>query len=766
MDDNFEKINVNSQGSSTGSKIKGLGDFLLILRDRWLIGVTIALPVALAFIYIKSQGIELFRSSSSFRLIPPPAILNLQKVDRDQHVQGLVAKHLDGLNSQDLRLNVIQKIKDSPELKSELLSPYLKDGISIDVGATISYSISVSPPSEGRPRFTINSTARSGRGAQIIADVVQTEYEKLHKSQKSLQVENVKNVLQLLLDKSLQEEDRITSEQSNFKKQFDLPFLEDEKQDTAARKSQYQSEITKSKLEQIRINSLLRQILQIQVRIGSQNESISSENIDDDIAVIKEFFEIDAIESFGAIPTLRQTLFDLERIRRDYQETGTGYLERHPKMIENARQVQLVKKALNKEVKSAIEDLRDKHIQLSAQEKEFAAAMSKVQEESRTLSEIEEKLKNLDRQLAVVTKTTDQIHNRLNDVRIEQALPSEQEEPLNKEQFAYLPGAPFTPNKAKIKRDGMMLGFAIFIIVPFLLEFVDNRVKSPWDVEVFIGRDLIAGIPKISEVEETQRPLIVGNDLDDGLTESFRSMFSRIQMNSLNDYPKTILVTSAIPSEGKSLISANLAYSCANHGKKTVLIDFDLRRPGIHKFCNIANEKGLLSLINAEVSDDAGLKKLAENTVVQIHPNLFVLPSGGRIRAATELLESNGFDRIHRVLRSIADVIIIDSPPIGLFPDSLAMARKVEEVLFVTRYGKVSRKIAKSLLESLDETGAKILGVVLNDLPQKKAPGYYYSGYYGYGYFRYKYYNKYYGRDTDADTVIPKVEKKRYQPDL
>jgi capsular exopolysaccharide synthesis family protein len=228
-------------------------------------------------------------------------------------------------------------------------------------------------------------------------------------------------------------------------------------------------------------------------------------------------------------------------------------------------------------------------------------------------------------------------------------------------------------------------------------------------------------------------------------------MFSRIQMNSLNDYPKTILVTSAIPSEGKSLISANLAYSCANHGKKTVLIDFDLRRPGIHKFCNIANEKGLLSLINAEQTDTQKLQELAQETVTQIHPNLFVLPSGGRTRAATELLESNGFDRIHKVLRSFADVIIIDSPPLGLFPDSLAMARKVEEVLFVTRYGKVSRKIVKSLLESLDETGAKILGVVLNDLPQKKAPGYYYSGYYGYGYFRYKYYNKYYGREKDEE---------------
>lgn len=748
-----------SNAQISGAKIKGIGDFILILRDRWLLAITFALPLALGYVYTKSQGLELYRSSSSFRLIPPPAILNLQKVDRDQHVQGLIAKHLDGLNSQELKQNVVQRIKDSPELKSEMLAPFLKDGMAVDVGITISYSVSVSPPSEGRPRFTITSTARSPRGAQIIADVVQTEYEKLHKSRKSQQVENVRSILQVLLDKSLAEEERIASEQSSFKKKYDLPFLEDEKQNTAARKSQYQGEITTSKLQQIKINSLLRQILQIQVRIGSKEDSTSSQDVEDDIAVIKEFFEIDAIESFGSIPSLRKTLFDLERKRRDYEETGAGYLENHPRMIENARQVQMVKKSLNSEVRLAIEDLRDKHIQLTAQEKEFESAMSKVQEESRTLSEIEEKLKNLDRQLAVVTRTTDQIHNRLNDVRIEQALPSEQEEPLNKEQFAYLPGAPFTPDKAKIKKEGIMLGFAVFFIVPFLLEFVDNRVKSPWDVEVFIGRDLIAGIPKISEVEENQRPLIVGNDLDDGLTESFRSMFSRIQMNSSVDYPKTILVTSAIPSEGKSLISANLAYSCANHGKKTILIDFDLRRPGIHKFCNISNEKGLLSLINEANATGVDFSNLADRTLTQIHPNLFVLPSGGRTRAATELLESKEFDLVHKTLRLLADVIIIDSPPIGLFPDSLAMARKVEEVLFVTRYGKVSRKIVKTLLENLDETGARILGVVLNDLPQKKTPGYYYSGYYGYGYFRYKYYNKYYGRDSKDETRGANVGK-------
>ena len=751
MDENFS---AESKAEGTKStRIKGVGDFLLILRDRWLIALTLAIPVALGYIYKESQGIELYRSSSSFRLIPPPAILNLQKVDRDQQVQSLVAKHLDGLNSPELRANVILKINDNPELKSVLVSPFLRDGIPIDVGSTVSYSSSVSPPSEGRPRFTISSTARSARGAQIVADLVQSEYEKLHKSRKSIQVENVRNVLEVLLQKSLDEERRIASEKSDYKKKFDLPFLEDEKKDTAARKSQYQGQVTSSKLSQIKINSLLRQILQIQVRIGSQSDSTSSEDIKDDIAAIKQFFEIDAIESFGSIPSLRSSLNKLELQRNQYEETGSGYLERHPKMLANARQIQIVKNSLNQEVKASIADLRDKHVQLTAQEKEFTQAMAKVQEQSRNLSKIEEVLTNYDRQLSVVRKTTDQIHNRLNDVRIEQTLPSEQDEPLNKESFAYLPGGPFTPDKAKIKKDGLMLGFGIFFIVPFLLEFIDNRVKSPWDIEVFLNRDLIAGIPKISQVEEKNRPLIVGNDLDDGLTEAFRSMFSRIQMNSVTDYPKTILVTSAIPSEGKSLISANLAYSCANHGKKTILIDFDLRRPGIHKFCNISNEKGLLTLINHPQESPEKLSDFAFRTLTQIHPNLFVLPSGGKTRAATEILESNAYEIVLSELRKMADVIIIDSPPIGLFPDSLAIARRVDEVLFVTRYGKVSRKIAKNLLESIDETGAKILGVVLNDLPQKKTPGYYYSGYYGYGYFRYKYYNKYYGRDKDDSST-------------
>ena len=746
MEEDFDNLD-SPKLTSSKSRAKGLSEFLLVIRDRWLLAVALALPVSLGYVYVKFQDTEFFQSSSSFRLIPPPAVLNLQKVDRDTQVQGLVVKHREGLNSQELRANVVQKITSNPESKSIMLAPYLRDGIPVGIESTITYSISVSPPSEGRPRFIISTTSRSAKGAMLVADVVQSEYEKLHKSRKSQQVESVRNLLENLLEQSMQKESDLSNEMSSYKKSLGLPFIEDEKKDTAVRKSQYSSEVTSSKLAQIKIDSLLRQVLQIQARIGTRNNSSRSADIDNDIAVIKDFFEIDAIESFGSVPNLRKSLYDLERTRKRYEESSTGYLERHPKMMENARQVQEVKKSLILEVTSAIEDMKDKRVQLIAQEQEFQSAMSRVQQDSMRLSDIEEWLTNKNRELNVVRTSTDQIQRRLNDVRIEQALPSEQEEPLHKEQFAYLPGGPFTPNKAEIRNTGLYIFIGLFFAIPICLEFVDNRVKSPFDVEVFIGKDLIGGIPKISEVEELQRPLIVGNDLDDGLTESFRSMYSRIQMNSHTDYPKSILITSAIPSEGKSLISANLAYSCANHGRKTVLVDFDLRRPGLHKFNNLNNDKGLVSLVNEALINPSNLKPSLLDTVHEIHPNLFLLPSGGKTRAATEMLEQKEFDLVHNELRKEFDVIIVDSPPIGLFPDSLAIARKVDEVLFVTRYGKVSRKIAKSLVENLEETGVNVLGVVLNDLPQKKTPGYYYSGYYGYGYFRYKYYNKYYGQD-------------------
>ena len=375
--------------------------------------------------------------------------------------------------------------------------------------------------------------------------------------------------------------------------------------------------------------------------------------------------------------------------------------------------------------------------------------MEKVQAESRRLGHIEEAISKADRNLMVVRSSTDIIRKRLDDVRIEAALPSEQDDPLQKDQLAFEPSVPFSPDYNKIKQQGLLIFIGMFLVLPIALELIDNRIKSPWDIETFVGENLLTGIQKISEIDEFRRPKIVGDDLDDSLTESFRSMYGKIQMNSYVQGTKSILVTSAIPSEGKSLISANFAHTCANHGSKTILIDFDLRRPGLHNFCDESNDSGVMTILNSSNLSEEEITQKLKKSLRSIHPNLLLLPSGGKTRAATEIIEKKEFDLLLSALKKMADVVIFDSPPAGLFPDSIALARKTDEVLFVTRYGKVSRHVVKKLIGDLKATGANILGVILNDLPTKKAIGYYYSGYYGYGYYRYKYYSKYY---SQADT--------------
>ena len=729
--------------SASRGRFKGIFDYFLIIRDRWLLSMALSLPIALGFVYKGYQQPSIYQSSSSFRLVPPPAILNLQPVEQANQLVDLVRKHTEGLNGQELRVRVLERVKDNSSYKSTMLAPYVYDDEQLpDIASIVSYYVSVG--GEGRPVFTITATGRSSQSVQLVADLVQQEYEKSHTHEAGAVVETAREILESLLATSQSRESHILGEMTKYKGEKELPFVEDERLDNASRKSSYHSEITKAKVEKVRINSLLRQIIQIQASISSRAKNDgTAQDVNANIDAIKDYFKIDAIQSFGNVPALQTRLFDLEQTHKLY---GQKYLSNHPKMIENARQIQDVERILQLEVKASIEDLKDTYHQLEAQEQEFATAMDKVQSESVELSEMETNLAVLDRKLQIQKGSTDTIQRRLQDVVIQIALPKEQDDPLHQGSVAY-PGTQISPNLPEIHKTGFIIFGVLFVLIPFGFEFIDNRIKSPWDIEVFLGQDLLAGIPKISEVKESDRPLIVGNELDDGLTEAFRSMYSRIQMNSKTDYPKTILITSAIPSEGKSLLAANLAYSCANHGRKTILIDFDLRRPGLHKFCGVSNDRGLLTLINETVTNPTPNYDFWESgTLVEIYPNLLILPSGGKTRAATEMLEKPEFDKMLFSLRQNAEIIIIDSPPIGLFPDSLAMARKVDEVIFVTRYGKVARKVAKSLIESLEETGVNMLGVVLNDLPEKKTPGYYYSGYYGYGYFRYKYYDKYYGK--------------------
>ena len=464
--------------------------------------LSIPVSVSLAYAFYHLHEPEWFQSSCSFNLTLPQPILNQQSVDTDNHLQNLVSRHTEGLNSQRLRANVILRLDNDPTYKSVLLAPFLKEGIIVDLGSTFNYSVTLAG-SQGMPRFIITSSARSALGAKHVADVVQQEYEKLHKNTKSEQIESAKRALEDLLENSLNKERKIAEEMDQFKKRVALPYLQDEKTRTAYFKERLIKEITNSKIERIRINSQLRQILEIKMRTMLDRNATAPNHIEDDIALIKDFFEIDAIKQFENVPALRQKLHEVEKFRTNLKETGSGYLGQHPKMLENTKMLEQLKDDLGLSVTRAIEDLRDKHQLHEAQEKEFELEMSKVQETSKMFGYTEDTLGKFKRELAVVQKSTDSIHDRLSDLKVKQALPFEQNDPLRMDSFAYEPRIAYFPDKKDVFKQSLIV-FAV-VFVPLLgllfLSFGDSSNKKQ---STALPTNLTAREPSDSAFDKTK----------------------------------------------------------------------------------------------------------------------------------------------------------------------------------------------------------------------------------------------------------------------
>ena len=193
------------------------------------------------------------------------------------------------------------------------------------------------------------------------------------------------------------------------------------------------------------------------------------------------------------------------------------------------------------------------------------------------------------------------------------------------------------------------------------------------------------------------------------VSEAYRSLRTSIQFLSLDRTVQTILVTSAGPGEGKSTTLANLAVTFAEAGREVIVVDGDLRRPSLHRFFGLANDHGL----TAAMRDEQPLANLILPTDI---PHLRLLPSGPLPPNPSELLGSQRMDRIIENLRSVAEIILFDSPPTIAVTDASVLGAKMDGVLLVVSAGKTKRDHALRAKSILQKGNAKVLGVVLNNV--------------------------------------------------
>jgi len=206
------------------------------------------------------------------------------------------------------------------------------------------------------------------------------------------------------------------------------------------------------------------------------------------------------------------------------------------------------------------------------------------------------------------------------------------------------------------------------------------------------------------------------------LAEAYRQLRTSILLSTAGHAPKSLLVTSSLPAEGKTTTAVNTAISLAQTGAKVLIIDADMRRPRLHSIFEISNAQGLSTLLSSELSDKEILDVVQFDDAAKLH----LLPSGPVPPNPAELIGSEQMSDFMKVLENNFTHVVIDSPPIASFTDGVLVASLVDGVILVVHSGKSSRQVIKRSRQLLQDIGAKIFGVVLNNVNLRSQDNYYY----------------------------------------
>ncbi len=273
--------------------------------------------------------------------------------------------------------------------------------------------------------------------------------------------------------------------------------------------------------------------------------------------------------------------------------------------------------------------------------------------------------------------------------------------------------SPYSPNVPRTIAIGLALGLFLGVGLVLGLDFLDHTIRTPDQVERYAGVETIGTLPRITE--ESSRVL----------RESFQSIRTALMLAARGEGCQILLVTSAVPSEGKTTVSFNIAKVLAGGGAKVLLIDGDLRKPRLHHVLEVKNTVGLTSVVLGEVR--------AADVVVKVPdaPTLDVLVAGPLPPNPPELFGKSSFRRLLDESRDGYDWVVIDSPPVASVTDPVICSALVDMAVVVIQYGHARRHVVADAVKSLARSGVRIAGAILNrvDLERDR---YYYSYYYSY----------------------------------
>jgi capsular exopolysaccharide synthesis family protein len=445
-----------------------------------------------------------------------------------------------------------------------------------------------------------------------------------------------------------------------------------------------------------------------------------------------------------SLKKLSETLSDA---RQKFAQIKSRYGEGHPEYLRAQAQVTDLQQQLGETRAGIAERVEVEYKQALDRENMLAGQVEETRSEFDRLNARSFNYQALKEEADADRKLYDELIRKIREATINSTF---QDSSVRIADRARVPANPVFP---RIKLN-LLIAFLISSLLGFGAaitgDLLDDTIRDPEEVARSLRTEVVGSLPTVRSLRsrmntlaaspETSLELVpagFGDTSMSGYEEAIRTLRNSILLTDFDRHIRSVLVTSASPSEGKSTVAAHLATTHAQHHRKTLLIDADLRRPSAHRFFTISSEKGLSTVLSNWPSWREVIQPVGASG------DLHVMPAGPASRRAADLIGQALPEIIEEASREY-DMVILDSPPLIGFPEPLEMAANVDGVLVVTKAGHTSRKAVASVMTTLNRLRARPLGIVLNEVTKEMSASYYYHGYY----------TRYYRQDKEPDTRV------------
>jgi succinoglycan biosynthesis transport protein ExoP len=433
-------------------------------------------------------------------------------------------------------------------------------------------------------------------------------------------------------------------------------------------------------------------------------------------------------------------------LKEQYSEALAQYGPTYPKALRLQDQIKDVEVLIVRERKRMVENIRNEYLAAAQRQQFLAAALAGQKKEVDKGSQFLIEYNLLKRELDSNQTLYDGLLQRLKDATVTAGLRATNIHTIDE---AAIPSYPVRPNKMRNIEFALAAGLALGIALAFTQEALDNSLKNAQEMEKLTGLPTLAIIPMGNSSLAMRSGLLPSNNGNGNssrtnvelsvlekpgaaISEAYRALRTSVLLSLAEQPPKVLLVTSSQPGEGKTSTSLNLAATLAQKGSRVLLVDADMRRPGLSKALRMATGNGLSGILTGAYEYDETLLKRVEGL-----DTLYLLSAGSRAPNPAELLCSIKMEKLVQTLRQKFDHVVIDSPPILPITDATIISTLVDGVIMVVESDKTSRAALNRACRVMEHSGGRILGTVFNKVDTRR------DGYYGY-----RYYHGYYTRSA------------------